>query len=109
MRAASYPVEWTEDELGVGWLAPHRLLVFASIVAPQDEWNVTAAVDGVAVRVMRSYTSRHAVRSCFQGFFVDLSGVVVEAGQAYRMVVHVVDVHRAHDEGRGCAQRVRQR
>ena len=85
MRAASYPVEWTEDELGVGWLAPHRLLVFASIVAPQDEWNVTAAVDGVAVRVMRSYTSRHAVRSCFQGYFVDLSGVVVEAGQAYQM------------------------
>ena len=84
LRAASYPIEWTEEELSVGWLAPHRLLAFISIVAPDDRWNVTATLDGASLRVYAAYTSRHPVRSCFQGFFVDLSGRLA-VGKARRL------------------------
>ena len=85
MRRAMYPVQWTAEELGVGWLAPHRLLLFLSIVSPQDAWNVTADMDGKDVGVTKAYTSRHPVASCFQGWFLDLTELGVQPNVDYRL------------------------
>ena len=86
-RRVGYPIEWTAEELGVGWLAPHRLLVFVAVVGAQDAWEVTAMLDGAQVVVTKAYSSRHAVSSCFLGWFVDLTGAGVQAGVQYGLEV----------------------
>ena len=98
-RALSYPIAWTEEELTVGWLAPHRLLLFAAIMEPNDKWNMTAALDSMPLVVTKAYTSRHPVWWCFQGFFIDVTDLVTEADREYALELVVPTVEQGQFQG----------
>ena len=98
-RALSYPIVWTDEELTVSWLAPHRLLLFIAIMQPNDKWNMTATIDSAPVVVNKAYTSRHPVWWCFQGFFIDVTNVVKEANRDYRLDLVVPTVSRGQFQG----------
>jgi hypothetical protein len=76
LRKQIYPVDWTADELPVGWLAPARSLIFISIASPNDSWQVGVSIDGTPLTVYKCYNTRHPNSGRFMGFFVDVSGML---------------------------------
>ena len=101
-RAKAYPIDWTSDELQVGWLAPHRLLAVISIINSADNLNIQVNINqynninnnnnnnnmsSTPVTVMRSYNSRHVVSNRFLAYFIDLSNIVTIPNQVYQLEV----------------------
>lgn len=74
-RKALYDVAWTQDDLAISWLAPHRLLLHIDVMrSVPSTGTITATLNGNNIPVYKSWTCRNVrAEMCFQGFFIDLS------------------------------------
>ena len=84
-RLLEYPIAWTDDELQqASWLGPHRLLLFLSILNPNDQWNITARINNQTILSHKAYNTRdHIDRDRFMGFYLDLTKVVTKPNVDY--------------------------
>ena len=74
-RRRIYPIEWTDDELSVSWLSPHRPIIFISLkqAALAKEQSFIATVNGQSVIVRPAYNTRHRVDGRLLGYFLDMA------------------------------------
>ena len=88
-RQRAYPIPWTDDELSQApWLGPHRLLLFICILNPNDQWNITARINGTPLPVRRAYNTRdHYDRDRFMGFYLDLTKIVTQPNVEYHLSI----------------------
>ena len=100
-RLISYPIRWTDEELNAAtWLGPHRLLVFISILEPNDQWNVTAMLNHVPIPVHRAYNTRdHVDSGRFMGFYLDLTQIVTEPNLSFELTLNLPTLQPGQYQG----------
>jgi|TARA_B110000902_G_C13862264_1_gene419542 hypothetical protein len=65
------------------------LLGYIFIGVPQDKWEVTLAIDGKAVPLIKAYNSRGVVHSgCFLGYYFDATKMALNT-QAHTLEVTI--------------------
>jgi hypothetical protein len=74
-RRKSWPVSYTDEELLTTWRGSDRLLLYAHIADPDDNWTVAMKIDGQAVEVKKAYSDVFPLgrERTFTGFYVDVS------------------------------------
>ena len=89
LSRASWPVDYTEDDLKAAWLGSHRLLLFVQIAEPDDSLPIRLRIDGRPVELTKAYNSiyGHSPQRTFLGFYADVSGL--EADREYAVEVDV--------------------
>ncbi|MEO8621230.1 MAG: hypothetical protein ABI625_09200, partial [bacterium] len=91
-RRRAWPIPWTSEDSLTTWLAPERLLLYASFRQPDDKWNVALRLNGKAVEMHKAYTAVRVVRSTFVGFYADVS--LLEADRPYRVELELPPLER---------------
>ena len=78
-RKRALNLNWAPREYNASWLVPSRLLMYASLRAPDDAMALDLLVDGERAALTRAYNSRGLPRpNCFLGFYFDASALAVE-------------------------------
>ena len=78
-RKRALNLDWAPREYNASWLVPSRLLMYASLRAPDDAMALDLLVDGERAALTRAYNSRGLPRpNCFLGFYFDASALAVE-------------------------------
>jgi hypothetical protein len=74
-RRRAWPIPWTAEDYRTTWLAPERLLLYASFSEPDDHWEARLVIDDKPVDLHKAYTAVRVVRSTFIGFYADVSSL----------------------------------
>jgi hypothetical protein len=100
-RQSDYSIRWTEKELNdASWLGPHRLLLFISILNPNDQWKITAQINNNPVVVHKGYNTRdHYDKNRFMEFYIDLTNIVKQANVEYHLLLDIPPLNPGQFQG----------
>jgi len=80
-RRREWPIPYDEEDLLATWLGSDRLLLFAQVADPKDEWTVGMSIDGKPIEVRKAYGAVYpqARERTFLGFYANVSRLEPDA------------------------------